>query len=110
MPVNAQPRYGHGCYYLFDAASMAAAFEKVSYTQEVLDDYVQKGWLYVADSLEELEQELEMPSGSLSETVERYNGFIDQSLERDLDFYRYMTGAAKLEGGTWYAWPPTASF
>ena len=101
--VNAQPGYGHGCYYLFDAASMAAAFEKVSYTQEVLDDYVQKGWLYVADSLEELEQELEMPSGSLSETVERYNGFIDQSLERDFDFYRYMTGAAKLEGGTWYA-------
>lgn len=71
----------------------------------------EEGLMVVADTLDALAQQLEMPAATLKETVARYNRFVDAG--RDEDFGRahltHRHGALRrIERAPFYAYPSTA--
>ncbi len=72
---------------------------------------LEEGLFVIADTLEELATQLEIPPEALIETVDRYNGFVDAG--EDLDFGRtnlvHHHGALrKIAKAPFYAYPSTA--
>lgn len=95
-------------YLIMDAASFETYAQTCiashNFTQEQLDQWLEANGasnpvFAHADSLEDLAAIVGIPSGALTETVERYNGFV--SAGEDTDFGRKVTTA--MGDGPYYA-------
>ncbi len=91
---NAQPGYGKNCWYIFDEA-MSEGIE-AGY-----DEFVEKGWLYEGETVEELAEAIGVDPAGLAETVERYASFFEGG--KDEDFARDLTVTMPFTGGKLYA-------
>ena len=60
-------------------------------------------WIKRGDTVEALAGQMEVPSQTLGDSLNTYNGYIDQGLERDPDFGRPLTGRRKIEEPPFYA-------
>lgn len=92
---NAQPAYGKNCWYIFDAG-MSEGLENGGF-----EEFKSKGWLYEADTPEELAKACGIDPAGLKATLERYAGFFAKG--RDEDFDRDLTITAPFTGGKLYA-------
>lgn len=101
--INAQIRRGHQCFHIFDQAMIAPALEKEPSAEKQLERDESKGHLFRASSLREVAEMAGIDPAALERTVERYNSFFDEGLERDADYYRYTGNNAPFTGGTYYA-------
>ncbi|MCR4434549.1 MAG: flavocytochrome c [Clostridiales bacterium] len=71
-----------------------------------IDDLIKTKSVYKADTLEDLEKQLGMPSGALVAEIRKYNSYIDN--QKDPDFGKKNFGP-KLEKPPFYATPRTSS-
>ena len=101
--LNIQIQRGKKCYHIWDEAMIASTLENVPNAKEQLSRDEENGYLFRAGSLEELAGMIDLDAAALTQTISRYNGFIDDGLERDPDYYRYLGNAASFTGGTYYA-------
>ena len=101
--INKQIRRGKKCYHLFDQAMIASALEKEPSAEQQLERDEEKGHLFRASSLSELAGMIDVDAAALEGTVERYNSFFEDGLERDPDYYRYTGNNVAFTGGTYYA-------
>ncbi|MBE6465562.1 FAD-binding protein [Denitrobacterium detoxificans] len=92
---NAQPAYGKNCWYIFDDG-MSEGLENGGF-----EEFKSKGWLYEADTAEELAKACGIDPEGLKATLERYAGFFANG--RDEDFDRDLTQTAPFTGGKLYA-------
>ena len=102
--INAQPDYGKNCWHIFDRAMiadfLAAGGDEAA---SIIKTYEERGWLHEAQNVEDLAEKINVPVENLVTTVSRYNGFFEDKLERDTDFYRYLPATVPFTGGTYYA-------
>ena len=70
-------------WFVFDADNLANAFD-AEFTGS--DDPVADGWLLVADTIEELAEQMGVPADQLAGTVEQWNEFCERGEDRA--FYR----------------------
>ena len=101
--INAQKRRGHQCFHIFDQAMIASALEKEPSAEKQLERDEAKGHLFRASSLAELAQKAGIDAAALEATINRYNSFFEDGLERDPDYYRYTGNNKPFTGGTYYA-------
>ncbi|WP_304854098.1 FAD-dependent oxidoreductase [Adlercreutzia caecimuris] len=84
-------------WFVFDADGLAAgAIEQTLSTDPVADGYV-----VAADSIDELAQLIEVPSDELSQTIETWNGFCSEGIDRA--FYRPERTLNPVKNGPFYA-------
>ncbi|MEE8442840.1 MAG: FAD-dependent oxidoreductase [Dehalococcoidia bacterium] len=76
--------------YYYEEGSTARDWTKIVTLLEESPD------IKSSETLEGLAAEIGVPAGALTETVSRYNGHIEQGLERDPDFDRPLTGLCKI--------------
>ena len=101
--INVQYRQGKKCYHIFDQAMIAGTLEKVPNASKQFDLDEEKGFLFRADSLSELAKMIDLDPEALEATVDRYNSFLLEGLEREPDYYRYTGNTIPFSGGTYYA-------
>ncbi|WP_417143721.1 FAD-binding protein [Raoultibacter massiliensis] len=101
--INMQIRRGKKCFHIFDQAMIASALEKEPSAEKQLERDEEKGHLFRASTLSELASMIGIDADALEGTVERYNGFFEEGLERDPDYYRYTGNNTPFTGGTYYA-------
>lgn len=70
-------------WFVFDQDAYPKAFD---FKEAATDDPVADGWLYRADTIEELADKMGVPADELKTTVDMWNGFCDNGA--DLAFYR----------------------
>lgn len=99
---NKQIELGHTCFHVFDQAMISSALEKFPKGSETLDRDEERGYLFRGDDLASVANAAGVDASVLQETIDVYNGYFDQSLERDPDYYRYLGNSKKFTGGTWY--------
>ena len=106
--IIAGMRQNESSYLIMDAASFETYTQTCiashNYTQEQLDQWLEANGTSTpvfahAETLEDLASILDMPAGALTETVERYNGFV--AAGEDSDFGRKVT--APMGEGPYYA-------
>lgn len=117
--INTQVRYNKGVWYIFDQ-TIIDLLEDPS----VLDQYLASGDLYRADTLEELAEMVGISADTLVKTIDTWNGYFEQGLERDPEFNRDLTsintvveamsdgkiraGAMPVQNGPFWAMPTCA--
>lgn len=101
--INMQIRRGKKCFHIFDQAMIASALEKEPSAEKQLERDEEKGHLFRASTLSELASMIGIDADALEGTVGRYNGFFEEGLERDPDYYRYTGNNTPFTGGTYYA-------
>ena len=101
--INMQIRRGKKCFHIFDQAMIASALEKEPSAEKQLERDEEKGHLFRASTLSELASMIGIDADALEGTVERYNSFFAEGLERDPDYYRYTGNNTPFTGGTYYA-------
>ena len=69
-------------------------------TQEDVDDMVEKGIMYKADTLEQLAEMINVPAENLKASVTKYNGYVDAGV--DEEFGKNVFGT-KIETAPFYA-------
>ncbi len=100
--ISAQRNFGEkvwriasdGQFAGLDEAAVEKAFNK-------FEEIKEKGWGYEADSIEGLAEQMGCDPDTLRESIERFNGFVDN--QKDEDFNRPMSGVVKIEGEKYYA-------
>ncbi len=86
-------------WFIFDADALEAGafdFEYAGTTDPVAD-----GWLYEADTIEELAELCDMPANELVKTVDMWNEFCERG--EDLAFYRPVDTLTPIANGPFYA-------
>jgi predicted oxidoreductase len=83
--------------YYYQEGISVRDYEKVSELLEV-SPHIKRG-----DSLRSLAGQMEVPVEAFLETVNRYNDYIQQSLDRDPDFGRPLSGRRIIEQPPFYA-------
>lgn len=86
-------------WFVFDADALEAGafdFETSKSTDPVAD-----GWLYKADTIEELAAQMGVPADQLSKTVATWNGFCDNG--EDLAFFRPVDTLTPIRTAPFYA-------
>lgn len=91
LPAGNEP--GGIIYYVGDK-KMADAMEEKS--AGCVADYQERGWLYVADTLEEAAQAAGLDPKTLARTVSKFNKFVDTGI--DLEFGRTKFNGKVEEG------------
>lgn len=71
-------------------------------TDETIEREIEEGIIIKADSIEELAQKINVPTEALTETIRRYNSYVDEG--RDLEFHKGALGL-KVEKAPFYATP-----
>jgi len=100
----------HTGYQIFDQPIFESGDDRV----RILDfrRRLEEGLMFRADTLEALARQIEVPYATLKETVDRYNGFVDQGSDDDFgrDALVHHQGALRrIETGPFYAYPSTAA-
>lgn len=85
-------------YRIYDAHTIIDILDGISYKGVPIEDYLGKG-NYMADSLEELAEEIGVPYDTLQKTVDEFNTYVDKGN----DPYGRMLFDKKLERGPYYA-------
>lgn len=97
--ISAQKGYGENCWTI---AGSNVLGENADTIVEALNSFIEKGWIVKADTIEELADLMDVPADNLTNTVERYNGFI--TALKDDDFNRPLTEAnLPVEQAPYYA-------
>lgn len=79
-------------------------------------EFIESGWLKVADTIEELAGKIGVDAGNLKSTVERWNGFVDKGVDEDFNrgarrydqwlgdpFHGPNPALARIDRGPFYA-------
>lgn len=85
-------------WFIFDNDNLANA---IDYDTIGTQDPVGDGWLYRADTLEELAEKCDVPADELTATVAQWNEFCDNG--RDLAFYRPSDTLTPIRTAPFYA-------
>lgn len=96
--------YRGGVWTIVDQATMDAQ----EMTDDKLEDYFEEGWLLKADTLEELAGLMGVDAANLADTVQTWNGFVDEG--EDKQYKRAMDTARKYETAPFYAMKTNTSF
>ncbi len=95
-------------YMIFDEKARLAAPVYPSWSEGNADE-IEKGWIIKADTLDELNDKLGLPAGSLAATVEKYNGYC--AAGEDPEYATIPEYLVALdETGPYYALPLKATF
>lgn len=84
-------------WFIYDADGLAAG----ALPEDLTSDPVADGWAYSADTLEELAEQIDVPSDELEHTVEVWNGYCDDG--EDPAFYRPAEHMTKVATAPYYA-------
>ena len=84
-------------WFIFDADGLAAG----AIPEGRCEDPVADGWALVADTIEELAEQLAIPGEELAATVEQYNKFCAEG--KDAAFYRPPTSMSPIQTPPFYA-------
>lgn len=100
----------HTGYQIFDQPIFESGDDRV----RILDfnRRLQEGLVIQADTLEALERQIELPTGSLRETVDRYNAAVDAGDDAEFGRTALVHGQGalrRIEQGPFYAYPSTAA-
>lgn len=106
--VMSQPY--HTGYQVFDQPVFDSGDDRV----RILDFHrrMEEGLMFKADTLEALARQVEIPPETLTETVDRYNRFVDQGEDEEFGRQALVHRQGKLrriETGPFYAYPSTAA-
>ncbi|MBR2835944.1 MAG: FAD-binding protein [Coriobacteriales bacterium] len=86
---NAQPAFGKNCWYIFDEGMYDGM-------QDAVEEFESKGWLYEADTPQELAEKCGIDGEGLAATLEAYAAAfekgVDEELGRDLMVTMPFTG------------------
>lgn len=85
-------------WFIFDATALPNAFD---YDTANTKDPVADGWLYQANTLEELAGKIDVPAAQLTKTVETWNGFCASG--EDLAFFRPSDTLTPVATAPYYA-------
>lgn len=85
-------------WFVFDADNLAAAFD---YEFTGAADPVAEGWLYEADTIEGLAEQMGVPADQLAGTVEQWNEFCERGEDRA--FYRPWDTLTPVKTAPFYA-------
>ncbi|MEA5019829.1 MAG: FAD-binding protein [Gordonibacter sp.] len=99
---NKQIELGHTCFHVFDEAMIASALEKFPKGTETLDRDEERGYLFRGSDLTAVAKAAGIDAATLQQSIDTYNSYFDQGLERDPEYYRYLGNNKKFTGGTWY--------
>lgn len=102
--VNVQIRRGKSCFSIWNQSMFGETLEKVPNADKQIALDEEKGYLFRADTIEELAAKAGIDEVGLKDTIKRYDKAFEDGLERELDYYRW-TGNNKPFGneGPWYA-------
>ena len=89
---------GGYCYRIYDAHTIVDLLDGISYKGVPIEDYVGNG-AYMADTLEELAEQIGVPYDTLQKTVDEFNTYV----EKGEDPFGRMLYDKKLEKGPYYA-------
>ncbi len=84
-------------WFVFDAEGLAAG----ALPEGLTEDPVADGWCYTADTLEDLAAQIDVPAEELAQTVEVWNGFCDEGVDKA--FYRPSDRITKVATAPYYA-------
>ena len=85
-------------WFVFDADNLENAFDS-DFTGS--SDPVADGWLYEADTIEELAEQMDVPADQLANTVEQWNEFCERGEDRA--FYRPVDTLTPIKTAPFYA-------
>ncbi|WP_350454798.1 FAD-dependent oxidoreductase [Slackia heliotrinireducens] len=102
--VNVQMRRGHTCYSIWNQEIFGDKFEQVPTAEDQVALDEAKGFLFRADTLDELAEKAGIDAEGLKDTVARYNKAFEDGLEREEEFYRYTGNNVPIsDQGPFYA-------
>ena len=85
-------------WFIFDSDNLSNA---IDYKTIGTQDPVADGWLYQADTIEELAEKCGVPASELTATVDQWNEFCDKG--RDMAFYRPADTLTPIRTAPFYA-------
>lgn len=101
--INAQPKYGQGCWIIFDQNMLDVQTEQNPTASDTISQYLEKGWLYQADSLSQLADLIGINPESLEETVTTYNSYFESNPPGDLEFRRILETTFPISKAPYFA-------
>ncbi len=109
--VNVQIRRGRSCFSIWNQSMFGETLEKVPNADKQIALDEEKGYLFRADTIEELAAKAGIDEVGLKDTIKRYDKAFEDGLEREPDYYRW-TGNNKPfgEDGPWLRFVRKALF
>lgn len=101
--INAQPGYGTDCWHIFDEGMLSLSLDANPSAAGWVTDYEEKGWLFSADTPQELADLIGIDGAGLADSLQSYSSNFEKGLERDAEFYRYLGATMPFTGGKLYA-------
>ncbi|MGL5979204.1 MAG: FAD-dependent oxidoreductase [Erysipelotrichaceae bacterium] len=90
----------HGCSRLFDFTNGAAPNRTAEAVANELPTLIEDGFVFQADSIEELAEKMELPVADLVATVDRYNEIYD--MKEDVDFGKEASRLSAVRTAPFY--------
>lgn len=100
--INAQPGRGKGCWIILSQGMIDAMAEMQPTALQTIEQYMEKGWLFKADSIDDLAPQLGLDAAELCSTVDVYNSYFDGDEQKDLQFRRDLSSTMPLSEGPFY--------
>lgn len=99
--ISAQTGFGAKCWRVVGSDQITVEGEEREKSFAKFEEVKAKGWAFESDSIEGLAEQMGCDADTLRESIERFNGFVDDG--KDADFNRPMEGVTKVTGDTYYA-------
>lgn len=100
--INAQPGRGKGCWIILSQGMIDAMTDMQPTAAQTIEQYMDKGWMFKADSVADLGSQLNLDAETLQETVDTYNAYFASDEKKDLQFRRNLETAMPLAEGPYY--------
>lgn len=100
--INAQPGRGKGCWIILNQGMVDAMADMQPTADETIKQYMDKGWMFKADTVADLAPQLGLDAAILQETVDTYNAYFSSAENKDLQFRRNLETAMPLAEGPYY--------
>ena len=90
-----------------DAKSEASGADLMETT---VKDYMDGGWMFSADTIEELAELIDVDAERLAGTLEKWNGYFDAEEPKDAEYLRDLSGCQRFDTAPFYAVKTNSSF
>lgn len=90
-----------------DAKSEASGTDLMETT---VKDYMDGGWMFSADTIEELAELIDVGAERLAGTLEKWNGYFDAEEPKDAEYLRDLSSCQRFDTAPFYAVKTNSSF
>lgn len=104
--------YRGGVWTIFDQSFIDAMSESsgTDLMTTTVQDYADNGWLFSADTVEELAETIGVDPERLAGTVEKWNGYFEADEPADLEYMRSLDSCQPFNVAPYYAMMTNSSF